>query len=133
MASGQSHACAVTGAGVTWCWGANESGQASVIIRPLPRRVIDQTTNDLPATATPVATASPPARHIRIANGRDSGYTVAWVTDDEATGDIRLWADGSSASKVAYDTRTSGVSSSLRYVNVLGLIPISRYSFDIIS
>lgn len=137
VASGQSHSCAVTDAGVTWCWGANESGQTgdgtSVILRPLPRRVTDQTTNDLPATATPVATASPAARHIRIANVRDSGFTVAWVTNDDATGFIRWWPDGSTASQVAYDVRGSGVSSNLHYVNVSGLVPSSRYAFNIVS
>jgi alpha-tubulin suppressor-like RCC1 family protein len=137
VASGQSHSCAVTDAGVTWCWGANESGQTgdgtSVTLRPLPRRVTDQTTNDLPATATPVATASPAARHIRIANVRDSGFTVAWVTNDDATGFIRWWPDGSTASQVAYDVRGSGVSSNLHYVNVSGLVPSSRYAFDIVS
>ena len=137
VASGQSHACAVTDAGVTWCWGANESGQTgdgtTVIIRPLPRRVSDQVINDLPATATPVATASPAARHIRIANVRDSGFTVAWVTDDETTGFVRWWPDGSTASQVAYDQRGSGVSSNLHYVNVSGLTPGSRHAFDIVS
>ena len=137
VSSGHSHSCAVTNAGVTWCWGANESGQTgdgtSVIIRPLPRRVTDQATNDLPATAAPVVTASPLARHIRVANVRDSGFTVAWVTDDETSGFVRWWPDGSTASQVAYDVRGSGVSSSLHYVNVTGLVPSSRYAFDIIS
>ncbi|NCA14633.1 MAG: RCC1 repeat-containing protein, partial [Proteobacteria bacterium] len=58
IAAGQSHACAVSDAGVAWCWGANESGQGgdgtTVIIRSIPRRVYDQVTTDQPGVATPV-------------------------------------------------------------------------------
>lgn len=137
IAAGQSHACAVSDAGVAWCWGANESGQGgdgtTVIIRSIPRRVYDQVTTDQPGVATPVATATPAARHLRVANVRDTAFTVAWVTDSPSTGVVRWWPDGTSTSQVAYDARGSGTVDTVHYVNVTGLTAGTRYAFDLVS
>jgi alpha-tubulin suppressor-like RCC1 family protein len=137
IAAGQSHACAVSDAGVAWCWGANESGQGgdgtTVIIRSTPRRVYDQVTTDQPGVATPVATATPAARHLRVANVRDTAFTVAWVTDSPSTGVVRWWPDGNPSAQVAYDTRGSGTVDTVHYVNVTGLTAGSRYVFDLVS
>ena len=133
----RSHVCAVSDAGVGWCWGANESGQvgdgSTVIIRTLPRRVFDQVTTDQPGVATPVATATPAARHLRVANVRDTAFTVAWVTETSSTGAVRWWPDGTSSSQVAYDVRGSGFVDAIHYVNVSGLTASTRYAFDIVS
>ena len=137
LGAGQSHACGVSDAGVAWCWGANESGQVgdgtTVIIRSMPRRVADQSTAEPPGGSTPVATTTPVARHVRVANVRDTGFTVAWVTDVPLTGAVRWWPEGNSAMHVAYDVRGTGTSDTVHYVTVPGLVAGTRYLFDIVS
>jgi alpha-tubulin suppressor-like RCC1 family protein len=70
LAAGQYHTCAVTAAGDTWCWGANESGQLG-----------DGTTAQ---SGTPVRTVLAEAT---TAISAGSGFTCAVVTD----GGVRCW------------------------------------------
>jgi hypothetical protein len=120
-----------------WCWGANSDGHvgdgSTVIIRSLPRRVVDQVTDDQLGVAAPIVTANPVARRRRVANVRDTAFTVAWVTYNPSTSAVRWWPDGTSSSQVADDARGSALVDTVHYVNAIGRTANTCHAFDIVS
>lgn len=76
----------------------------------------------------------PAIKSIRIANVRDTSFTVSWVTDVAAIGAIR-WGpdDGTTPANLAYDKRGASGTFTAHYATVSGLTPSTRYRFDVVS
>ncbi len=124
LVAGDEHTCGVeAGTGKAWCWGGNYYGQLG-----------DGTFGN---RIVPVANQfePPPAiRSIRVANVRDTSFTVSWVTDVSATGAIR-WGldDGTAPANVAPDRRGASGTFTVHLATVSGLAPSTRYRFDVTS
>ena len=73
-------------------------------------------------------------RSIRVANVRDTSFTVSWVTDVPATVAIR-WGldDGTAPANVAPDRRGASGTFTVHLATVSGLAPSTRYRFDVTS
>jgi len=80
--------------------------------------------SDIPVTTT--------IRAIRVANVRDTSFTVSWVTDVASTGTVGWRLGTSSASPTfAVDVRGADTSSTVHQVTVTGLAASTRYVFDV--
>ena len=89
-------------------------------------------------TTLPPTAVAPPAirsvRSIRVANVRDTSFTVSWVADRASTGMIR-WGqdDGSSPTNSASDKRGATGTFTVHFATVSGLAPSTSYRFDVVS
>ena len=108
------------------------------IATPTPTVMHTVTSALLPtATATPVATLTPtiPAtlrtRLLRVTSVSDQAFTVTWVTDVASSGGVRWWPEGNLA--LASTLADSRGASSVHVVTVGGLLPSTRYAFDLLA
>ena len=70
---------------------------------------------------------------VRISNVRDNTFTVSWITDQVATGEVRYGTSPGSLTQIAYDVRGVSATDDTHYVAVLGLTPSTLYYFDVAS
>jgi len=56
------------------------------------------------AASTPNVTIS----EVRTTNVRDTSFTVSWVTDQAATGEVHYGTDPANLTQTAYDSRGQG-------------------------
>lgn len=127
LAAGVSNACGLSSDGIVWCWGANSVGQlgdGTPRYRTSPMMVVGQ-----------VGSVTAPAiRSIRVANVRDTTFTVSWVTDVPTTGTIQWGLDnGTTPATTAPDKRGATGTFTTHFVTVSGLTPATRYRFDVVS
>ena len=132
---GQSHACGLLADRTAWCWGSSSEGQvgdSTANYRSVPGLVVGQFESGSSPIITPEL--SPAIRSIRIANVRDTSFTVSWVTDVATTGAIR-WGpdDGTTPATVVADTRGATATFTVHYVTVNGAKASTRYRFDVVS
>ena len=126
VSAGAYRTCALSSSGDAWCWGRGvngSNGDGTLGYRTVPALVSSQ------VDQTPIA-----IRSVRIANVRDTSFTVSWVTDVATTGAIR-WGpdDGTTPTTVVADTRGATVTSTVHYVTVNGTKAATRYRFDVVS
>ena len=72
-------------------------------------------------------------RFVTVVNVTDSAFTVIWATINQVSGAVSYSQSGGVPSTVAYDVRGTGVSDVVHFVTVRGLVPSTRYAFDIVS
>jgi hypothetical protein len=80
-----------------------------------------------------VASPSLAISQVRVTNVRDTSFTVSWITDANASGQVTYGADPSDLSQTAYDDRGASVSDDTHYVTVMGLSQETTYYFDVVS
>ncbi|NBT27387.1 MAG: hypothetical protein EBT09_12770, partial [Actinobacteria bacterium] len=124
LVAGSSQTCGLTSSGTAYCWGGNyrgSFGDGTVGYRTSPTLVANQA-------------STPTIRAIRVANVRDSSFTVSWVTDVASTGTVS-WRPGTSSASptLAVDVRGADTSSTVHQVTVTGLAASTRYLFDVTS
>lgn len=88
-------------------------------------------------TATPTASNTPvtgvKTRNLRVTNVREGGFTVNWTTSLATTGAVRWGLEGTTPANVATDVRGEATASTVHVVDVKGLLPATRYTFDVVS
>ena len=90
-------------------------------------------------TATPTATSTlsivvgTPVANLSITNVRDTSFTIAWTTGTATTGAVRWWPASGLAETTTPDKRGAGFTSTLHYVTVDNLTPLTTYRFDVLS
>jgi hypothetical protein len=72
-------------------------------------------------------------RFVTVSDVTDSAFTVVWATANSAVGTLMWAATGGAPSTVAHDVRGEAVTEVVHVVTVRGLIPSTRYLFDVIS
>ena len=127
LVAGWNHTCGLTIDGIAYCWGYNDYGQLGDGTTGVDRFVptaVDVSAIPVPATI----------RAIRVANVRDTSFTVSWVTDVASTGTVS-WRPGTSTASptFAVDVRGADTSSTVHQVTVTGLAASTRYLFDVTS
>ena len=130
LVAGFSHSCGLDPGGTAYCWGGNWNG-------PLGDGTTDQHSSPVAVdvSAIPVPTPVPSTRSVRIANIRDTSFTVSWTTSSPTTGSVRWGPAGTSSAPatLASDRRGPATSSTVHIVTVSGLLPHSSYRFDLVS
>ena len=90
-------------------------------------------------TATPTATSTPsvfvgtPVPNLSITNVRDTSFTIAWTTGSATTGAVRWWPASGLAETTTPDKRGAAFTSTVHYVTVDNLSPLTTYRFDVLS
>ena len=64
---------------------------------------------------------------------RDTSFTIAWTTGTASTGAVRWWPASGLAETTTPDKRGAGFTSTLHYVTVDNLTPLTTYRFDVLS
>jgi len=64
---------------------------------------------------------------------RDTTFTVSWVTDQAATGEVHYGTDSVNLNHIVSDDRGAATSDDIHYVTLLGLLPDTLYYFDVVS
>ncbi len=82
-------------------------------------------------TLTPTIPATLRTRLLRVASVSDQAFTVAWVTDVASSGAVRWWPEGNPTAAVTL-TDSRGAST-VHVVTVSGLLPSTRYAFDLLA
>ncbi|MEI6404114.1 MAG: fibronectin type III domain-containing protein, partial [Actinomycetota bacterium] len=94
-------------------------------------------TASLTASATGTASATPVTglrtRDMRVTNVSEGTFTVSWTTDLATTGAVRWSTASGSPSTIAHDIRGAATVSTVHSVTVSGLLPATRYLFDVVS
>ena len=126
LSVGGGHTCGlVRTSGLAYCWGDRNLGA-------LGDGAFGYQSS--PVRAGQEATAPPAIRSIRVANVRDTTFTVSWVTDVPATGTIQWGLDsGTIPATIAPDKRGATGTFTTHFVTVSGLTPATRYRFDVVS
>jgi len=81
------------------------------------------------AASAPTVTIS----EVRVTNVRDTTFTVSWVTDQAATGEVHYGTDSVNLNHIVSDDRGAATSDDIHYVTLLGLLPDTLYYFDVVS
>ena len=68
---------------------------------------------------------------VHTTNVRDISFTVSWLTNVEASGEVRYGTDPASLDQIAYDDRGVDTSDDTHYVTLQGLTPETTYYFDV--
>ena len=82
------------------------------------------------------ATVSTPAvqiTEVRITNVRDKSFTVSWLTDQPATGEVHFGTDPSNPGQIAQDDRGADTRDDTHHVTLQSLTPGTTYYFDVVS
>ncbi len=126
LATGAKNTCGILrGIGSAFCWGDSSVGALG------DGRLGYQSA---PVRVGSAPTPNPTIRAIRLANVRDTSFTVSWVTDVASTGTVSWRLGTSSASPTfAVDVRGADTSSTVHQVTVTGLAASTRYLFDVTS
>lgn len=64
---------------------------------------------------------------------RDTSFTIAWTTGTASTGAIRWWSNDGLTETTTPDKRGAGFTSTLHYVTIDNLGPLTTYRFDVVS
>ena len=124
----------------SWRWYGSALGEftqpQSVALGPGDSLYVTDTQNHrvvriAPSPGTP--TPAPTIRSIRVANVRDTSFTVSWVTDVPATGSVAWRLDTTASPTFAADLRGATGTFGVHLVTVSGLMPATRYLFDVTS
>jgi len=75
----------------------------------------------------------PTISDVRTTNVRDVSFTVSWITDVDADGEVHYGTDPANLNQIAYDVRGAGTSDDTHYVTLQALVPNTTYYFDLIS
>ncbi|RMG44415.1 MAG: hypothetical protein D6718_10135, partial [Acidobacteria bacterium] len=67
-----------------------------------------------------------------ITNVTDRAFTVSWVTDTNESCHVEYGTDPANLDQTAEDLRGPGTADDLHYVDVAGLMPETRYYFDLV-
>ena len=101
-------------------------------VTPLPTVTASQTASSTSTvTLTPTIPATLRTRLLRVASVSDQAFTVAWVTDVASSGAVRWWPEGNPTAAVTL-TDSRGAST-VHVVTVSGLLPSTRYAFDLLA
>jgi alpha-tubulin suppressor-like RCC1 family protein len=117
LVAGSAHTCGLASGGTAFCWGGTPM---AVGVWSVP---------------APSAMPAPTIHDIRVANVRDTSFTVSWITDLDATGVIR-WGkadDIGAPYTVGYDNRGTTGLQTVHFFSISGLAPSTRYRFDVVS
>ena len=85
------------------------------------------------ATSTASGVRGTPVANLSITNVRDTSFTIAWTTGTASTGAIRWWSNNGLTETNTPDKRGAGFTSTLHYVTVDTLEPLTTYRFDLVS
>lgn len=88
--------------------------------------------NGLSSHAQVMPPIQPIITDITISNVRDNTFTVSWITDQLAAGEVRYGTAPANLNHTAQDVRGVGMTDT-HYVTVLGLAPNTVYYFDVAS
>ena len=70
---------------------------------------------------------------VRTTNVRDTSFTVSWLTNVDADGEVHYGTDPANLNQTAYDDRGAGTSDDTHYVTLTDLTPNTNYYFDVVS
>ena len=93
-------------------------------------------TPTVPSTATPTVTPTPnqiTISAIRVTNLNARSFTVSWVTNLAATGQVRFGTSSANLNQTAFDVRGVDIVDDTHYVNLINLTPGTTYMFDLLS
>lgn len=76
--------------------------------------------------------AEPFIHEVRVSNVRDVYFTVSWVTEGHAHGEVH-YGTTPALGQVAYDDRGTAYMGWTHYVGLTGLLPSTLYYFDVVS
>ena len=96
--------------------------------------VTNTPTGTVPPTPTPTSTPGAVIiSEVWVTNVRDTSFTVSWVTNEAATGEVHYGTDPVNLNLVAYDDRDTGTNDDTHHVTLTGLAPETTYYFDVVS
>lgn len=87
----------------------------------------------LGAVSAAVSTPAVVITAVRITNVRDKSFTVSWLTDQPATGEVHFGTDPSNLGQIAQDDRGADTRDDTHYVTLQSLTPGTAYYFDVVS
>ena len=70
---------------------------------------------------------------LRVANVRDTQFTVSWTSSGVEHGQVRYGTDPRRLGGTAYDDRGAATQDDTHHVTVTGLMPETVYYFDVVS
>ncbi|MBC8422396.1 MAG: immune inhibitor A, partial [Chloroflexi bacterium] len=77
--------------------------------------------------------AEPIISEVKVANVRDTSFTVSWITNIPSDGGVNYGTAPAALDQTANDDRGAGTSDDTHYVTLLDLIPETTYYFDLVS
>ena len=70
---------------------------------------------------------------VRVTNVRDITFSVSWMTNQSATGEVHYGTNPANLDQIACDDRGAATSDDTHYVTLTGLSPNTTYFFDAVS